>query len=275
MRDVVCIIPYYGGISKYSPDHTAQALNSRERWFFYCLHSLKKVVKKFYVGCCNENDSNVLQNYSLMNNFNIIKFDGIKAEFLPYHLVKQVQKIYSDEEEDSPYVYYTEMDQVLYCKDFENLKNICKKDQYVYFSPQRFEQIPTNKVEERKRRFNVSDDRFIKFRGYLSEDNNPYVNANEPMETESYDENFYLNKKNDLIYKDLTIGYYGGAYGAAWFTSSKLFNEVQFDAIEFQPTEQIGGHCLLRHPKSKCLKSKDYFYFHVDHLSGYEFNKNL
>ena len=275
MNETIGIIPYYGGIGDYSPDHTQQALHEREKWFFYCLHSLKKVVNRFYVGCCTDKDELIVNNYSLMNNFQTLRFKDIKPEFLPYYLVKKVQDFYSESKEKADFVYYTEMDQTFYCKSLDNLKNICASDNYVYFSPQRFEQIPKIKVEERKRRFSVNSERFVEFKGYFSDDNNPYVVANEPMDIEDYDDDFYINKKDDIIYKDLTSGYYGGAYGAAWFTSSTLFNETQFDAIQFQPTEQIGGHCLLRHHKSKCLKSKDYFYFHVDHLSGYEFNKNL
>ena len=81
---------------------------------------------------------------------------------------------------------------------------------------------------------------------------------------------------------------YFQAYGGSWLCHQDLFKKVDFiDArytvvqdgktgvIEFQPTEQTAGHDLLRTPDSICLKSKDFFYFHVDHLSGYEFNKNL
>ena len=45
--------------------------------------------------------------------------------------------------------------------------------------------------------------------------------------------------------------------------------------VDFQPTETTAGHDLLRTEDAICLKSRDFFYFHVDHLSGYDFNKKL
>ena len=101
-----------------------------------------------------------------------------------------------------------------------------------------------------------------------------------------YDEHFYINPAPATNWIDSPE--YGQAYGAAFFCHRDLFNRVNFmDAkfkfthkgkkydIEYQPTETTAGHDLLRTEKSICLKSKDFFYFHVDHLSGYEFNKKL
>ena len=76
--------------------------------------------------------------------------------------------------------------------------------------------------------------------------------------------------------------------GGSWLCHQNFFTKVEFiDArytvvqagktgvIEFQRTEQTAGHDLLKTPNSICLKSRDFFYFHVDHLSGYEWNKTL
>ena len=276
-KKTITIIPYFGGISNYSPDHTQQALDTREEWFRYCLHSVKKISDFVMVGCCNEKDFSTLQPFTLDNQIKVLYFRELdKPEFLPYVLALNIQEGFKEGSNSFfEFVYYTEMDQIFYAKNLDGMKDIIKKDKNVYFSPQRFEQIPAENVGKRKNRFSVAEDRFVDFNGIFRENNNPYVVCNEPMEIEDYDDNFYTNKKRKIIYEDLTSGHYGGAYGAAWFTSAELFLDVKFESIEFQPTEQIGGHCLLRHPKSKCLKSKDYFHFHVDHLSGYEFNKNL
>ena len=59
---------------------------------------------------------------------------------------------------------------------------------------------------------------------------------------------------------------------ARFLIKGKDGKEFPFD---YQPTETTAGHDLLRTKDSICLKSKDFFYFHVDHLSGYEFNKTL
>ena len=101
-----------------------------------------------------------------------------------------------------------------------------------------------------------------------------------------YNEHFYINPSPATNWIDSPE--YGQAYGAAFLCHRDLFNRVRFmDAkfeithggkkydIQYQPTETTAGHDLLRTEKSICLKSKDFFYFHTDHLSGYEFNKKL
>tara|TARA_Y100000034_G_C6885649_1_gene406631 strand:- start:886 stop:1728 length:843 start_codon:yes stop_codon:yes gene_type:complete len=275
-KEVITIIPYFGGISRFSPDHTQQALNLRKKWFDYCLQSLKGVTHTFFIGCCTDDDYNLLQPYRMTGNISIIKFELDRAEHLPAHLAFEVQKMMrrSDAAPISilPYVYYTEMDQVFYAQNFESLTDVIVKDESAYIVPQRFEQVPRHKVEIRKKRFNVAEERFVEFKGDMCDDN-PYVVANEPWKTTSYDDNFYINEKGNL--NALDDSSYGGAYGAAYFTSKELFSRVQFTALDFQPTEQTGGHDLFRTTGSVCLKSKDFFFFHVDHLSGYEFNKKM
>ena len=102
-----------------------------------------------------------------------------------------------------------------------------------------------------------------------------------------YNDYFYVNPSAHTTHVDAPE--YGQAYGAAFLCHRELFNRVTFinarfmikgkDGKEFpfdyQPTETTAGHDLLRTKDSICLKSKDFFYFHVDHLSGYEFNKTL
>ena len=277
MSDTVSIVPYFSGISEYSPEHTQQALNLRHEWFRYCLYSLNKISDPVFVGCCNEKDFKLLQPLAANNKIRILYFKGLeKAEFLPYVLVSKIQEAYDDNDKNNvKYVYYTEMDQILYAKDLDGVKKIIDKDYSVYFSPQRFEQIPKENVTKRKEKFSVGDERFVDFVGMFRENDNPYVVANEPFDIKDYDENYYVNLHTEDGLYNYDSEYYAGAYGAAYFCSSKLFLETEFLAIDYQPTEQIGGHCLFRTKNSKCLKSKDLFHFHVDHLSGYEFNKNL
>lgn len=275
-KEVISIIPYFGGMSRFSPDHTQQALDLRHKWFDYCLQSLKDFTHTFFIGCCNDKDYKLLQPYRMSGNISIVKFELDRAEHLPAHLAFEVQKMMKRPDaapiSTMPYVYYTEMDQVFYTQHFEVLRDILAKDKNVYIVPQRFEQIPRHKVEMRKKRFNVASERFVEFKGVFA-DNNPYIVANEPWNITSYDDNFYVNEKGNV--NALDDSSYGGAYGAAYFTSKELFSKTQFTALDFQPTEQTGGHDLFRMEDSVCIKSKDFFFFHVDHLSGYEFNKKM
>ena len=277
VNDTVSIVPYFGGISDYSPDHTQQALNVREEWFRYCLYSLQKISSPIFVGCCNDKDFATLKPFASNGQIRILYFRGLeKPEFLPYVLVSKIQEAFDDNDKQNvKYVYYTEMDQVVYVQDLDGMKKIIDNDYGVYFSPQRFEQIPKDNVEKRKEKFGVGDDRFVEFVGMFRDDDNPYVVANEPFEVGDYDENFYHNLTTEDGLYNYDSQCYAASYGAAYFCSVKLFLETEYVAIDFQPTEQIGGHCLLRAENAKCLKSKDFFRFHVDHLSGYEFNKNL
>ena len=48
-KEVISVIPYFGGISQFSPDHTQQALDLRHKWFEYCLQSLKSFTHTFYI----------------------------------------------------------------------------------------------------------------------------------------------------------------------------------------------------------------------------------
>ena len=277
MSDTISIVPYFSGISNYSPEHTQQALESRYEWFRYCLYSLQKISTPIFIGCCNEKDFKVIEPLARDSKIKILYFRGLeKPEFLPYVLVDKIKQAFDPvNNQDIKYVYYTEMDQILYVKDLQGAKKIIDNDYNVYFSPQRFEQIPKENVDKRKEEFSVGDERFVEFEGVFRENDNPYVVANEPVIIEDYNEDYYVNLAPDEEKKFYDAKCYAGAYGAAYLCSTKLFLETEFLAIDYQPTEQIGGHCLFRTKNSKCLKSKDLFHFHVDHLSGYEFNKNL
>ena len=304
------VIPYFCGLSEFSPDHTRQAMHLREEWFRSCIHSLRPYTNQFFIGCCNKADEEALRPYLLYGNIQVVSFNRPdlfpgnlnpidNPEYLPIFLLFQVQQFIKDKVDKYPYVYFTEMDQPFYCKDVNNLFDTIDKNPNAYIVPQRFEQIPSNKLDARKKMFpDVPDERFVKFRGHFSENDNYYIVANEPVDVSNYDEFFYVNKKPttwnaknpldevlsdgsyepgvDLVSVDyLDDDSFGGAYGAAYLLGNELFCDTQFETIDFQPTEQAGGHCVFRNRNSIALKSRDMFYFHVDHLSGYEYNKNL
>ena len=79
----------------------------------------------------------------------------------------------------------------------------------------------------------------------------------------AYSDHMYLNTINDE------------AYGGAYLCHIDLFKRVNFKDSDWQPTEHTAGHDMLSTDYSLCLKTIDYYDFHIDHLSGYDFNKKL
>ena len=295
MKKFLAITPYFGGTSS-APRQTE--LNNVLRYFEYTYSSLKPYMTKLIVSVYNQKDYEAIKHHGLNPDIEIIRVENIDPIFLPANTVRGIQKEGFDEE----YIYFTESDQILYVQDINNLYKILDYNKNIYIVPQRFEQIPRELVEARINKFeDTTADRFVEFEGALRENDNPYVVANEPVtsafrpsdgkmvkvnQVYEYNEHFYINPAPATNWIDSPE--YGQAYGAAFLCHRDLFNRVKFmDAkfkfiykgkeydIEYQPTETTAGHDLLRTEKSICLKSKDFFYFHVDHLSGYEFNKKL
>ena len=306
MKKFLAITPYFGGVSS-APRQTE--LNNVLRYFEHTYNSLKPFMTKLIVGVYNEADYNTLRQFQLNADIQVVRIlnaesGEIDPIFLPASLVRSIQQHGFDEE----YVYFTEADQILYVKDWNNVYNTIDNDKNIYIVPQRFEQIPHGAIAPRIEKYaDTTEDRFIDFDGVLKEDNNKYVVANEPVgptyrshlvghssekdfpvnQVYDYNDYFYVNPSAHTTHVDAPE--YGQAYGAAFLCHRDLFNRVTFinsrfmikgrNGIEFpydyQPTETTAGHDLLRTQNSICLKSKDFFYFHVDHLSGYEFNKTL
>ena len=306
MKKFLAITPYFGGVSS-APRQTE--LNNVLRYFEHTYNSLKPFMTKLIVGVYNEADYNTLRQFQLNADIQVVRIlnaesGEIDPIFLPASLVRSIQQHGFDEE----YVYFTEADQILYVKDWNNVYNTIDNDKNIYIVPQRFEQIPHAAIAPRIEKYaDTTEDRFIDFDGVLKEDNNKYVVANEPVgptyrsqlvghssekvfpvnQVYDYDDYFYVNPSAHTTHVDAPE--YGQAYGAAFLCHRELFNRVTFinsrfmikgrNGIEFpydyQPTETTAGHDLLRTQNSICLKSRDFFYFHVDHLSGYEFNKTL
>ena len=306
MKKFLAITPYFGGVSS-APRQTE--LNNVLRYFEHTYNSLKPFMTKLIVGVYNEADYNTLRQFQLNADIQVVRIlnaesGEIDPVFLPASLVRSIQQHGFDEE----YVYFTEADQILYVKDWNNVYNTIDNDKNIYIVPQRFEQIPHAAIAPRIEKYaDTTEDRFIDFDGVLKEDNNKYVVANEPVgptyrsqlvghssekvfpvnQVYDYDDYFYVNPSAHTTRVDAPE--YGQAYGAAFLCHRDLFNRVTFinsrfmikgrNGIEFpydyQPTETTAGHDLLRTQNSICLKSRDFFYFHVDHLSGYEFNKTL
>ena len=306
MKKFLAITPYFGGVSS-APRQTE--LNNVLRYFEHTYNSLKPFMTKLIVGVYNEADYNTLRQFQLNADIQVVRIlnaesGEIDPIFLPASLVRSIQQHGFDEE----YVYFTEADQILYVKDWNNVYNTIDNDKNIYIVPQRFEQIPHAAIAPRIEKYvDTTEGRFVDFDGVLKEDNNRYVVANEPVgptyrshligregaevypvnQIYDYDNYFYVNPAPSSIMIDAPE--YGQAYGAAFLCHRDLFKRVTFinarfmikgkDGKEFpfdyQPTETTAGHDLLRTKDSICLKSKDFFYFHVDHLSGYEFNKTL
>lgn len=295
MKKFLAITPYFGGTSS-APRQTE--LNNVLRYFEYTYSSLKPYMTKLIVSVYNDEDYETILPFSLNADIEIMRINDIDPIFLPANTVRFIQSEGFDEE----YIYFTESDQIFYAQDINNLYKIIDYNKNVYIVPQRFEQIPRELVEARINKFeDTTENRFVEFEGALRENNNPYVVANEPVissfrpsdgkmikvnQVYEYNEHFYINPSPATNWIDSPE--YGQAYGAAFLCHRDLFNRVKFmDAkfkfthegkkydIQYQPTETTAGHDLLRTEKSICLKSKDFFYFHVDHLSGYEFNKKL
>ena len=295
MKKFLAVIPYFGGTSS-APRQTE--LDNVLRYFEYTYSSLKPYMTKLIVSVYNDEDYETIRPFSLNADIEVMRISDIDPIFLPANTVRFIQSKGFDEE----YIYFTESDQIFYAQDINNLYKIIDYNKNVYIVPQRFEQIPTELVQSRIDKFeDTTENRFVEFEGALRDNNNPYVVANEPVTSSfrpsdgkmvkvnqvyEYDEHFYINPAPATNWIDSPE--YGQAYGAAFLCHRDLFNRVKFmDAkfkfthegkkydIEYQPTETTAGHDLLRTEKSICLKSKDFFYFHVDHLSGYEFNKKL
>ena len=300
MKKFLAITPYFGGTSS-APRQTE--LDNVLRYFEYTYSSLKPYMTKLIVSVYNDEDYETIKALSLNPDIEVMRINDIDPIFLPANTVRNIQSKGFDEE----YIYFTESDQILYVQDINNIYKTIDYNKNVYIVPQRFEQIPRELVEARIEKFqDTTEDRFVEFEGALRENNNPYVVANEPVtspffrsavgddememvkvnQVYEYDEHFYINPAPATNWIDSPE--YGQAYGAAFLCHRELFNRVKFmDAkfkfthkgkkydIEYQPTETTAGHDLLRTKKSICLKSKDFFYFHTDHLSGYEFNNKL
>ena len=304
MKKFLAITPYFGGISS-APRQTE--LNNVLRYFEYTYSSLKPYMTQLIVSVYNDKDYETIRSFGLNSDINIIRITDIDPIFLPANTVRLIQEQGFEEE----YVYFTESDQVFYAQDINNLYETIDNDKNIYIVPQRFEQIPNELIQGRIDKYKeTTEGRFVEFDGALRENNNKYVVANEPVGPESevermfkgnirgtstlatnqvynYDEHFYVNPSPKTSWIDAPE--YGQAYGAAYLCHRDFFNRVTFIDSRFelkapdgqpfienyQPTETTAGHDLLRTEDSICLKSRDFFYFHVDHLSGYEWNKTL
>ena len=304
MKKFLAIAPYFGGVSSMyegaNRERRKGDLNNVSLYFEKTYESIEPYMTKLIVAVCNENDFEAIEPFARYpdQRVEVMKITCIDPIFLPANMARIIQQWDITEE----YIYFTESDQMFYAKDIDNLFTTIDENHNAYIVPQRFEQIPPESHRLRKLSFpSTTDDRFVEFDGKLKENNNKYVVANEPVVVDvdvagreiegiekiyDYDDCFYVNPAPTIDAIDAPE--YFQAYGGSWlchrdffkrveFTDSKLKvnNDGKVGVINFQPTETTAGHDLLRTSNSVCLKSKDLFYFHVDHLSGYEFNKKL
>ena len=250
-------MPYFGGIS--SAERQTE-LDNVKKYFSLCYESVKEFSQEIIVSVASEEDYNTV--LSLGYDITVVHFKDIDPIFNPANLNKYIQRY----RKNYDFVFFTEADQVVYMNDKDLLIDTINGNKNIYITPQRFEQIPKEHIEIRKKRYNVYDDnRFVDWSGKLKQDGTSYVVANEPIGNESsWDDNFYRNFTE------------GPAYGASFICHKELFEKVNFTFSRFQPTEHSAGHNLLHHSDSICLKTHDFYSFFVDHLSGWDFNiKNL
>ena len=299
MKKFLAITPYFGGSSS-APRQTE--LNNVLRYFEYTYSSLYPYMTRLIVSVYNDKDYETIKSFGLNPDIEIIRISDIDPIFLPANTVRLIQREGFDEE----YIYFTESDQIFYAQDINNLYATIDNDKNIYIVPQRFEQIPNELIQSRIDKYeDTTEGRFVEFEGANRENNNKYVVANEPVgstyeaervggkkekmyvnQVYNYDDFFYVNPPATNGWVDAPE--YGQAYGAAFLCHRDLFNRVKFInakfniqrdgkefSITYQPTETTAGHDLLRTKDAICLKSRDFFYFHVDHLSGYDFNKKL
>ena len=312
MKKFLAVIPYFGGTSS-APRQTE--LNNVLRYFEYTYSSLKPYMTKLIVSVYNDKDYETIRPFSLNADIEVMRINDIDPIFLPANTVRFIQSEGFDEEyiyfTESDQILYVQDINNLY-KTIDYNKNVYIVPQRFEQTPRELVQSRINKFEDTTEdRFvefegalRENDNPYVVanepvtspfFRSSRSSDPDlehlgPAENGKMDMvkvnQVYEYDEHFYINPAPATNWIDSPE--YGQAYGAAFLCHRDLFNRVKFmDAkfkfthegkkydIEYQPTETTAGHDLLRTEKSICLKSKDFFYFHVDHLSGYEFNKKL
>jgi hypothetical protein len=254
VRKILTIIPYFGGISA-APRQTE--LNNVEKYFKLCYESVLPFSSNIVVSVANDADFETVKNFGY--ELDIYKFTNIDPIFNPANLNRAAQQI----ELDHDFVYFTESDQIVYYRDLNYLLDTIEENKNLYIVPQRLEQIPAGKIEDRIMRFGTKKDRFVEFNGVLRKDNNPYVIANDPVG----DEVEYNN--DDMFYQNFNES---SAYGAAFLCHKELFQRVKFHDSFYQPTETSAGHDILNTAGAICLKSYNPWEFNTDHLSGWEFN---
>jgi len=161
-------------------------------------------------------------------------------------------------------VYFTEADQILHCTDINKYLEYIEANENLCINPHRFDQLPEideEYISKRLSRFDTPESSVVEFDGKLRCYNNRYIVSNT-----------FVNQKFNLYNEDL---YYCDtdheAYGAAYLTSVKLLNKIDYGAQK-KNLENGSGRLIFRSGKSTTVKSRNYFDFFVEHLSGYRSN---
>tara|TARA_R110000744_G_scaffold9052_5_gene29463 strand:+ start:4208 stop:5131 length:924 start_codon:yes stop_codon:yes gene_type:complete len=286
------ITPYFGGISE-APRQTD--LSKVLRYFVDTYNNLTDKSSQFIVSVANDKDYSDITNLGF--DVEVLYIKDINPIFLPANTCREIQKRNITQE----YVWYTEADQLLYCKDIDFVLDMINENHNVCVMPQRFCQIPNEIIQRRRERYKDRNEdhisRYPEFDGIDKENNNKYCIECAPWSlatsmsmfantskvssfsgtwdvdkykwffdnygNDAYNGRYYINVINDE------------SYGAAYLCHRDLFNKVSYVDSQWQPTEHTGGHDILAQPDSICIKSVDYKEFFIDHLSGYDFNKKL
>lgn len=136
------------------------------------------------------------------------------------------------------YVFFTEADQVFFSKNL----NVSKLNSECYISPHRFERCFNNCNKNKKTIYYNS----IKYNLF-----------NEPKEI--LDDDFFICSN------------FVESYGAAWIAKKEAVENVDF---KNNYNSSLHVPCLAMFNSLKSLKTRNYYDFFVDHLSGYKNSLN-
>ncbi len=236
----IALIPYFGGQS--SAVHCSRLPNVN--YFIKTFASMQKYFTKVYTYVCNKTDYDFL---SLMPGGVepvLIESDPI---YLPIEMLRHVQS--NMEKMEFDYVFYTEADHVLYCKDIEELTEHLKHNTYII--PWRYTKIPTH-LSWTSVKLKATcpimqfDGKIYEVRHYLG----GRVNPDKP------DAKFYRVKN------------IARAFSGSWLANRSIFQKFKFRKSRDLPIEHA---CFtVYEPKRVCLRSIDPTLFFVEHLSGFE-----
>ncbi len=259
------ILPYY---AQDNYPHTRVLPKEKSIDYFIETYKSMKQFSDIVVGVQNDIDYKDLTSLEL--DFYIAKFDEhtVPPNHLWHEIVKYVQNKVDSDFSKYEFFFYNDADQIVYINIKDDIELIMRTDSNIYFSPQRLEQLPIDKIEARLIKYNSPAKQVVDYKGKFKENDNKYIFSNHL----DIDEEMQLYEHNNKFYKCTTKD---NAYGSAHLCHRELFVKVPYIFSSMQPGEHIAGHNLFDMENITCLKSVNNFDFYVDHLSGYHSNQQL
>ena len=245
--NIIGTIPYFGRHDQYQQ----RILN----WVHVTIDSIQDICEKIYIHVCNDIDYNDLEKYKNNEQFEIIYHKDLnKTTYLPAYSQRYIQSL----KLKNKYILYTEADQIFHIHNLQQLLN--QLDNKYYIAPHRCIQLTDKDILGKwpffGHAYNYDHKRKLHHYRWLYErffDNNKeYVLGNKRPGCDSNIINKYFYSNNDK----------GLAYGAAFLSTSQLFNRVHF---RNGMLEDASGFDIFR--ISTCLKTMNNQHFWIDHLS--------